>query len=204
MLNEIFKAYDVRGIYGKTLTEDVVYKVGRAFAFFVKSKSIVVGTDMRLSSPSLSKSFMKGANEQGTDVVFIGEVCTDAVYFASGFLKMPGVMFTASHNPKEYNGLKFCKSGAVPINQDTGLLKMKEIIEKGVFSKSKPKKAGKIIRKDVLKDYVRHVHGFVNTKKLSNLKLACDAGNGMAGKVVPMVYNGLNVKIVSLYFKLDG
>ena len=147
MLSEIFKAYDVRGIYKQNLTEDIAYKIGKAFVHFLKCKDVIVGTDMRVSSPKLSKAFMKGIVEQGANAIFIGEVCTDAVYFASGFLKMPAVMFTASHNPPQYNGMKFCKSGAIPINEDTGLKKIKSIIEKNEYNKIKIKKTGKIVKK---------------------------------------------------------
>ena len=201
MLSEIFKAYDVRGIYGKNLTEDVAYKIGRAFVYFLRCKDVIVGTDMRLSSPRLSKAFMEGVIEQGANVIFIGQVCTDAVYFASGFLKKPAVMFTASHNPPEYNGIKFSRDNAIPINEDTGLRKIKSIIEKNQYDK---KKLGKIIKKDILKDYVKHVKKFIDTKKLRKLKVAVDAGNGMAGKIIPLVYKNLPIKIIPLYFKLDG
>jgi len=204
MLSEIFKAYDVRGIYGQNLTEDVAYTIGRAFVYFLKCKDVVVGTDMRISSPKLSMAFMKGVAEQGANAIFIGQVCTDAVYFASGFLKKPAVMFTASHNPPQYNGLKFCKSGAVPINEDTGLKKIKSIIENNEYTKTKTKKHGKIIKKNILKAYVSHVKKFIDVKKLKKLKIAADAGNGMAGKIVPLVYKHLPMKIVPLYFKLDG
>jgi phosphomannomutase len=204
MLSEIFKAYDVRGIYGDNLTEDVVYKIGRAFVYFLRCKDVIIGTDMRLSSPKLSKAFMKGVAEQGANAIFIGQVCTDAVYFASGYLKMPAVMFTASHNPSKYNGLKFCKLNAIPINEDTGLKKIKSIIEKKQYRKIKIKKYGKIIKKDILKDYVKHVKKFIDVKKLKKLNIAVDAGNGMAGKIVPLVYRNLPIKIFPLYFKLDG
>src|SRR3989344_9521596 len=172
MLNEIFKAYDVRGIYNQNLTEDIVYRIGRAFVHFLKCKNVVVGIDMRLSSPKLSRAFMKGVAEQGANAIFIGEVCTDAVYFASGFLHKPAVMFTASHNPPQYNGIKFCRENAIPINEDTGLKKIKSIIEKNQYRKIKIKKKGKIIKKDILKNYVNHVKRFVDVKKLRNLKIA--------------------------------
>src|SRR3989338_1838143 len=154
MLNEIFKAYDVRGIYNKNLTEDIVYNIGRAFVCFLKCKNVVVGTDMRISSPKLSKAFMKGVAEQGANAIFIGQVCTDAVYFTSGFLHKPAVMFTASHNPPQYNGMKFCKENAIPINEDTGLKRIKSIIENNEYEKIQSKKIGKILQKDILKAYV--------------------------------------------------
>ncbi len=204
MLSEIFKAYDVRGIYGKNLSEDIAYKIGRAFVYFLNSKDMIVGTDMRISSPKLSKAFMKGVTEQGADAIFIGQVCTDAVYFASGFLNKPAVMFTASHNPRQYNGIKFCKADAIPINENTGLGAIRLIIEKNQYAKIRIKKHGKIVNKNILKDYFKHVKKFIDVKKLKKLKIAVDAGNGMAGKIVPLVYKSLPVKIVPLYFKLDG
>ncbi len=204
MLSEIFKAYDVRGFYGKNLNEEISYKIGRAFVYFLKCTDVIVGTDMRLSSPKLSRAFMKGITEQGANAVFIGEVCTDATYFASGFLNKPAVMFTASHNPPQYNGMKFCKANAIPINEDTGLRKIKEIIENRQYKRIKIKKSGKIVKKDVLKQYVRHVRKFINVEKLRKLNVAVDAGNGMAGKIIPLVYKNLPVKITPLYFRLDG
>jgi len=202
MLSEIFKTYDVRGTYGNDLTDDVAYKIGRAFVSFLKCKEVVVGYDMRVSSPKLSKAFMKGVNDQGADAIDIGQVSTDGLYFASGFLNKPGVMFTASHNPPQYNGLKFCRAMAVPINEDTGLQQIKSIIQKNKFKKSKDN--GRVIKKNILNDYVKHVLSFINNKKIKNLKIAVDAGNGMAGKIIPLVYNTLPVKVIPLYFELDG
>ena len=206
MLQEIFKAYDVRGIYNQSISEDICCKIGRAFVYFLKCKDVIVGTDMRISSPQLSKAFMKGVAEQGANAIFIGEICTDGVYFASGFLNKPAVMFTASHNPRDYNGIKFCRSSAVPINEDTGLKQIKSIIENDKYQifASKKQKFGKLIKKNILKEYVNHVKKFVDVKKIKKLKIAVDAGNGMAGKMIPLVYKNLAVEIVPLYFKLDG
>jgi len=203
MLNQIFKAYDVRGIYGGSFTEDTAYRIGKAFVSFLNCKVVVVGHDMRTSSPQLSKAFMKGVNESGADVIDIGMVSTDGLYFASGFLRKPAVMFTASHNPKEYNGMKFCKENAVPINLDTGLSKIKKIIEKNDYLKINERE-GKIIEKDILTEFAIHVKKFIDVSKLRKLKIAVDAGNGMAGKIIPLVYDGLPVEIVPLYFELDG
>jgi phosphomannomutase len=202
MLSAIFKAYDVRGVYGKDLTEEVAYKIGRAFVSFSKCKDVIVGYDMRVSSPKLSKAFMKGINDQGANAIDIGQVSTDGLYFASGFFKKAAVMFTASHNPRDYNGLKFCRANAVPINENTGLNKIKTIIEKNKF-KNKIKK-GKSIKKNILNDYVKHVLSFISKNQIKNLKIAVDAGNGMAGKIIPLIYKNLPVKIIPLYFKLDG
>jgi phosphomannomutase len=204
MISEIFKAYDVRGIYNKDFTEGIAYKIGRAFVSFLKCKEVVVGRDMRISSPSLSNAFMKGVIDEGADAIDIGQVSTDGLYFASGILKMPGVMFTASHNPKEWNGMKFCKASAVPMNEDTGLKKIRSIVENCEFKKCKIKKFGSIIKKDILNGYAIHVLSFIDKNKVKNLKIAVDAGNGMAGKIVPLVYNNLKTKIVPLFFKLDG
>ncbi|MBI2108396.1 phosphomannomutase/phosphoglucomutase [Candidatus Woesearchaeota archaeon] len=201
-LDKIFKAYDVRGIYGSELTEEIAEKIGNAFVSFLKCREIIVGYDMRISSPKLSKAFMKGAASAGADVIDIGQVCTDAVYFASGFLNKPSVMFTASHNPKEYNGIKFTRKSAIPINENTGLKSIRNAIEKNKFIQLK--KRGQINRKNILEDYAGHVKKFININKIKPLKIAVDAGNGMAGKIIPMVFKGLPVEIVPLYFELDG
>ena len=199
---EIFKAYDVRGIYKKDLTEDTAYKIGMAFVDFLDCKKLIVGYDMRLSSESLVKSFIEGANEQGADVVNIGLVSTDVVYFASGSLSLPAVMFTASHNPPEWNGVKFCRENATPINYNTGLKDIQLLIKKNRFRKIENK--GKVIEKDIIKGYVKHIHSFIDAKAIKKLKIAADAGNGMAGKMIPLVFKSLNVKIIPLYFDLDG
>ena len=204
MLSNIFKAYDVRGVYGKDLTEEVAYKIGRAFAYFLKCKDVVVGYDMRVSSPALSKAFMEGANDEGTDAIDIGMVSTDALYFASGLFKIPGVMFTASHNPKEYNGIKFCKADAVPINENTGLQQIKAIIEKEEYLKSGGKNKGIRLEKNVLSEYAKHALSFIDKNRIRSLKIAADAGNGMAGKMIPLIYKTLPVEIMQLYFELNG
>ena len=205
MLSEIFKAYDVRGIYGKSLTDEIAYRIGKAFVSFLKCKDVVVGYDMRTSSPKLAAYFMKGANEQGANAIDIGMVSTDVVYFASGSMKKAAVMFTASHNPGNYNGIKFCRKGAVPINYDTGLKNIMLITEKSAH-KNKPGyktnfigKYGKIIKKNILGEYAKHSRRFISSGKLRKLKIAADAGNGMAGKMIPLVYKSLNAEIVPLY-----
>ena len=226
-ISEIFKAYDVRGVYGKNLTDDIAYKIGRAFVSFLRCREVIVGYDMRVSSPKLAKAFMEGVNDQGADAIDIGMVSTDGLYFASGFLNKPGAMFTASHNPKEYNGIKFCREKAAPINEDTGLQKIRTIAERIQLGKNniekndimkiydfqdtknlrffrETKKTGKISEKNILNDYAKHVISFVHKDKIRKLKIAADAGNGMAGKMVPLVYDKLPIKIIPLYFKLDG
>ncbi len=203
MLSTIFKAYDVRGVYPQELDEKAAYLVGKAFVSFLTCKEVIVGRDMRLSSPALAVAFIEGVRDMGADAIDIGEVCTDATYFASGMLNKPAVMFTASHNPPHYNGIKFSKAGAVPVNQDTGLEAMRTIIEQGKF-KAVSKTKGKIIEKDVLTEYVRHVHSFIDMKTLKKMKIAVDAGNGMAGKIIPLVYQNLPMEVVPLFFELDG
>ena len=127
---EIFKAYDVRGIYGKDLTGKIAHNIGRAFVDFLNCKNVIVGYDMRVSSEKLVNEFINGVNEQGADVINIGLVSTDVVYFVSGKLNLPAVMFTASHNPPKWNGVKFCRESAIPINHDTGLKDIQLIIKK--------------------------------------------------------------------------
>lgn len=203
MLNTIFKAYDIRGTYPDQLNEDVAYSIGKAFVSFLQCEKLVLGHDMRTSAPSLTAAFVKGATEMGAQVVMIGQVCTDATYFASGKLNLPAAMFTASHNPPEYNGMKFSKAGAVPMNEDTGLQDMKSMVAENKFSpvNSTP---GKVEEVDVLPGFVEHVHSFINKDKLKKLKIAVDAGNGMGGKIVPLVYENLPIEIVPLFFELDG
>ncbi|MAH33032.1 phosphomannomutase/phosphoglucomutase [archaeon] len=202
MLSTIFKAYDVRGIYPTEINDETTYKIGKAFVSFLKCKEVIVGYDMRISSPKLSKAFINGVNDSGADAIDIGMVSTDALYFASGFLKRPGVMLTASHNPKEYNGIKFCKENAVPINEDTGLNEIKTIIEKNNYKSSDKK--GKITKKDIMEDYAKHTLEFIDLNKIKKLRIAVDSGNGMAGKIVPLAYKNLPIEIIPLYFELDG
>jgi phosphomannomutase len=200
-LEGIFKAYDIRGEYPDEIDDGVARAIGASFAGFVDSPSIVVGRDMRTSSPDLAAAFIEGATSQGIDVVDLGEVSTDALYFASGNLGLPGAMFTASHNPSEYNGLKLCKAGAAPIGESTGLLEIKKGAE-GELATSDDK--GSVSQKNVLADYAKHCLSFIDAASLAPLKIAIDAGNGMAGETVPLVFNGLPVQVVPLYFELDG
>lgn len=199
---EIFKAYDIRGVYKQEIDEEVVYKIGKAFVEFLGCKKLILGHDMRISAESLVKTFIKGANEQGSDVVNIGLVSTDTLYFASGKMDLPAVMFTASHNPPEYNGIKFCKEGASPLNFDNGIKFIKELVEKDEWKTSKVK--GNVEEIDIIPEFAEHVHSFIDINKLKTLKIACDAGNGMAGKLIPVIYEKTPIEIVPLYFELDG
>ncbi len=198
----IFKAYDIRGIYPQQLDEDVAYRIGRAFVTFLGETEIAVGRDMRLSSPVLSRAFIAGATDQGADVTDIGLCSTDMLYYASGALDRPGAMFTASHNPKEYNGLKLCRRKAGPISSDTGILEIRDLVLGGAFSAS-PRK-GAVEEMDMLPRYVDHVLGFIDVSALLPLKVVADAGNGMGGLILPALFEHLPCTLVPHCFELDG
>ncbi|MBU0732096.1 phosphomannomutase/phosphoglucomutase [Patescibacteria group bacterium] len=198
----IFKAYDIRGIYPDEINENTAYLLGRAFAVFADSDTILVGRDMRTSGKSLVNEFARGVVDQGKTIIKLGLISTDALYFAAGKLDAPGAMFTASHNPPEYNGIKFCKAGAEPVSDETGLNDIRDMVLKNDFPEAKNK--GKQEEKDILPDYVKHVLSFVEEKKLGNLKIVIDAGNGMAGKLAPMVFDKTPCEIIPMYFELDG
>ncbi len=198
----IFKAYDVRGIYPGELNEDVAYAVARAFCVFLGEEKLALGRDMRLSSPALSEAFIRGANDQGVDVVDIGLCSTDMIYFASGKLDLPGAMFTASHNPKDYNGLKLCKRQAAPISEDTGIREIKDLALEGNWPD--PEKRGGVETVDMLPSYVQHVLTFIDVAAVQPLSIVVDAGNGMAGKLIPAVFDHLPCRIVPMFFELDG
>ncbi|MFN2594259.1 MAG: phosphomannomutase/phosphoglucomutase, partial [Actinomycetota bacterium] len=199
-LAKIFKAYDIRGVYPEELDEEVATRVGSAFARWVDSDQIVVGRDMRASSPALARAFTEGATGAGTTVIDVGEVSTDALYFASGLLDLPGAMFTASHNPARYNGLKLCRRKAAPIGVESGLIEIRDLAAGSVGAGA----GSEATSRDVLPDYGEHCRGFVDADSLRSLKVAVDAGNGMAGKTVPIVFEPLPFEVVPLYFELDG
>ena len=199
----IFKAYDIRGIYPIQLNEETAYLVGKAIVEYLKPKNIAVGRDMRLSSPALFESLTKGILQAGADVIDIGLCSTDELYFAVGkFGYDAGVMITASHNPKEYNGFKICQKEAVPLSGDSGLKEIRQIIASGRFSTSKKK--GDLIQKDVIDDYLRHILSFVDIKKIKPFKIVVDAGNGMAGLLVPKLFEKLPGQLIPMFFELDG
>ncbi len=208
MLEKIIKAYDIRGLVKNEVTPDFSFALGVAFAKFLEYErepaTIVVGEDMRESSPVLADAFTDGATSQGMDVIRIGLASTDMLYFASGKLNLPGIMFTASHNPAKYNGMKLCKSGARPIGQDTGLLKIRELIEKGVPISNRP--VGSSRKENLLKDYANYLFAQFpkNTFKKRKLKVVIDAGNGMAGFTAPAVMAKLDIDLIPMYFELDG
>ena len=200
-LDEIFKAYDIRGVYPGELDEATARRIGTAFVRFAASDRVVLGRDMRVSSPSLAAAFAEGATAAGATVVDVGEVSTDALYFASGQLDLPGAMFTASHNPGRYNGIKLCREKAAPVGEESGLVDIKQLATKdeGVTGS-----AGSVEKRDVLPDYARHCKSLIDETHLRPLKVAIDAGNGMAGKTVPMVFDDLPFEVVPLFFELDG
>ena len=202
----IFKAYDIRGLVGTELTPDFSFATGAAFARFIIQErepgTIVIGEDMRPSSPQLADAFSAGVTSLGLDVIRIGLASTDMLYFAAGKLNMPGAMFTASHNPAEYNGIKLCLSGARPIGKESGLLAIENFVRSG--SPISFGNIGKESERNLLADYVKHLHTLVDVSGIRKLKVVIDAGNGMAGYTAPAIFEGLNVEVIPMYFELDG
>ncbi|MFW6693381.1 phosphomannomutase/phosphoglucomutase [Streptomyces sp. MAR4 CNX-425] len=205
-LSTIVKAYDVRGVFPEQLDEPLVELFGAAFTETTGAGRIVVGHDMRPSSPALAAAFARGAGARGADAVLIGLCSTDQLYFASGHLGLPGAMFTASHNPARYNGIKMCRAGAAPVGQDTGLAEIRAKVERWrAEGPPAPVAApGTVTETDLLADYAAHLRSLVDLRSVRPLKVVVDAGNGMAGHTVPSVFDGLPVDVVPLYFELDG
>ncbi|MFC6094947.1 phosphomannomutase/phosphoglucomutase [Saccharothrix lopnurensis] len=202
-LSGIVKAYDIRGVVGEQLDEGVVRDFGAAFARLVDGPAVVIGHDMRESSPGLAAAFAEGVNAQGVDVVSIGLASTDMLYFASGKLDLPGAMFTASHNPAKYNGIKLCRAGAAPVGQDTGLAQIRQDAEQGVPD-ARDMAKGTVSRRDMLSEYADYLRELVDLRGSRPLKVVVDAGNGMGGHTVPEVFQGLPIEVVPMYFELDG
>jgi phosphomannomutase len=199
----IFKAYDVRGVYGQDLNEEIVYRIGRAAAIYLHVPEIVVSRDMRVSSPQLAAALIHGITDQGVNVADCGLTTTDELYFIVGNYNYPaGIMITASHNPKQYNGMKFCRAGAAPISLDTGLADIRDLAIQGNFPE--PQNKGQVTHCDATDDYVRHALSYIDTSKIRPLKVVVDAGNGMAGMIMPRVFQHLTAQLVPLYFELDG
>lgn len=208
----IFKSYDVRGVYPSELNDDVAYAIGRCFVGLLSERqapagpraSVAVGRDMRPSGKNLFEAFARGAAEAGADVVDIGMVSTDALYFAVGkYAYDGGIMITASHNPAEYNGMKFTRARAEAISLDTGLATIRERLLSGALPPPAPA-AGTISQRDVLDAFAAHCLSFVDVAKIRPFKVAIDAGNGMAGETVPHVFKSLPCEVVPLFFELDG
>jgi phosphomannomutase len=210
-LTAFVKAYDVRGLVGSQLTPAVARAIGYAFARFLSpdASSVVIAYDMRESSPELSAAFADGVTTGGLDVVLAGLGSTDMLYFAAGHLNMPGAMFTASHNPAAYNGIKMCLAGAVPISLDTGLALVRDeaqdIVDAGwdaaVLAADR---VGTVTERDLLAEYAQYLHSLVDLRSIRPLHVVVDAGNGMAGYTVPAVFKGLPLRVDDMYFELDG
>ncbi|BBY79669.1 phosphomannomutase/phosphoglucomutase [Mycolicibacterium pulveris] len=204
-VQRVIKAYDVRGLVGEELDDGFVADVGGAFARLVRdgASRVVIGHDMRASSPSLAAAFADGVMAQGLDVVRIGLASTDQLYFASGLLDCPGAMFTASHNPAAYNGIKLCRAGAKPVGRDTGLSTISDEVIAGVPGYDGAR--GTSSDRDVLDEYGEFLRSLVNLSDLRPLKVAVDAGNGMAGHTTPAVLGPIPaIRVEPLYFELDG
>ncbi len=206
LVNSVIKAYDVRGVVGEQITAEFVGAVGAAFARLVRAEGesrVVIGHDMRASSPELARAFADGVTAQGLDVVHIGLASTDQLYFASGHLNCAGAMFTASHNPARYNGIKLCRAGAKPVGQDTGLAAVAGEVVAGVPGYDGA--PGTVSEQDVLGGYAEFLHGLVDLAQIRPLRVAVDAGNGMGGYTVPAVLGTVpGLTVLPLYFELDG
>ena len=202
----IFKAYDIRGLVDSELTPDFAFQTGMAFARFLEQErepaTVVIGEDMRPSSPLLAEAFAAGVISHGMDVIRIGLASTDLLYFAAGKLNCPGAMFTASHNPAEYNGIKLCMSGARPVGKESGLLAIEQMVMNGMPLTQRP--VGKEHQRSLLSDYAEYLLSLVDLHAKRHLKIVIDAGNGMAGYTVPAVFENLDVEVIPLYFDLDG
>ena len=200
---EIFKAYDIRGTYPDQLDEKTAYLIGGGFVHFLGAKKVAVGRDVRLSGEKLQQALIRGITDAGADVDILGVITTDALYFAVGkFGYDGGIMITASHNPAEYNGFKMCKSSAVPLSADSGLPEIKKIVKSGSFKISE--EPGTIREMDIIEDYITHCLSFINVKNLLPFRIAVDAGNGVAGLVLPKIFEKLPFEVKELYFEPDG
>ena len=204
-VGDLFKAYDVRGVIPTELNPDIAYRIGHAVVAFLKVTEVVVGRDMRISGPALSGALIDGIRDQGANVVDIGLVSTDALYFAVGKLGFgAGVMITASHNPANYNGFKICREEARALSMETGIADIRDLVVSGAFPAVEPGTRGDLTQRDILDSYVEHALAMIDPARIKPLKIAVDAGNGMAGELIPRVARSLPCEIVPLYFELDG
>ena len=203
---DIFKAYDIRGLVDSELSPDFAFAVGLAFARFLEIErepsTVIIGEDMRPSSPELAEAFSAGVTSNGTNVIRIGLASTDLLYFAAGSKNLPGAMFTASHNPAAYNGIKLCFSGARPIGKETGLQTIEKFVRQGMPVAMRP--VGVETTENLLQAYADYLHKLVSFKGNRRLKIVIDAGNGMAGFTAPAIFERLGAEIIPLYFELDG
>ncbi len=201
-LDRIFKAYDVRGVVPDDLDAELARRIGAAFADWTGAPAILLGRDCRLSSPELAAAIAEGATSRGADVVDLGLASTDLLYYAAGSQDLPGIMLTASHNPKQYNGLKFCLAGAKPVGEETGLRDIRAIVEAG--PRPAVAAAGRVESRDLLGAYVEHVLSFVDVSAMRPLTVVADTANGMGGLVVPAVMARLPLTLHHLFPELDG
>src|SRR3954470_17256174 len=200
-VESVFKAYDIRGTVPDQLDAALCRNIGAAFARFAGAPRILIARDMRPSGVELSHAFADGARAQGVDVVDLGMASTDLIYYAAGRLDAPGAMFTASHNPAQYNGIKLCLAGAKPVGEDTGLRDIKKMAEAALPPAGSE---GKLLDDDLLEDFAAHVRSFVDVSALRPLKVVADTANGMGGLVVPIVFTGLPFDLEVMYGELDG
>ena len=200
-LSPIFKAYDVRGLVPDQLDPERAERIGVGFAEFAGAPTIAVGRDCRVSSPDLAEALIEGITGRGVDVIDLGEISTDMLYFASGAYDLPGVVVTASHNPPEWNGMKFCLSGAAPVGRETGLTDIERIASDVPDDR---RSAGAVEQRDVRSAYVDHVFGIVDAAAFRPLRVAADGGNGMAGVVLSQVFDRIPAELLGLYLEPDG
>jgi len=199
----IFKAYDIRGIYPEEINEETVYRIAQAYVEFVKPKEVVLGKDVRLSSPSLWQAAAQGINDAGVDVIDIGTISTDMLYFSVAKYGFDGgITISASHNPVQYNGMKLVREKAIPISSDTGLKDILEIVLKS--KKTTAKKKGQIIAKDIMEDYIIHVRSFIDVDKVKPLKIVANANFGLAGEVAKKLTSDMPLDIIGINFTPDG
>lgn len=205
-LDDIFKAYDIRGVVPDQLDAGIARAVGAAFARFTGAAKILVGRDMRPSGVELTAAFAEGATSQGVDVVDLGLISTDLAYYAAGSLDAPAAIFTASHNPAKYNGIKLCLAGAKPVGQDTGLADIKEMVQEFQNGGGVPDgdTKGAVTEQNLLDEYAAHVRSFVDVDSLRPLKVVADTANGMGGLVAPAVFEGLPYDLEIMFGELDG
>ena len=216
----VFKSYDIRGIYPTQLDDRTAELIGRGFVEYLKADTVAVGRDMRVSSQPLFEAFARGIAGQGADVIDLGLTSTDQLYFAVGKFGYPaGAMITASHNPKEYNGFKLCREAAIPLSSETGVFAIRDLVARYVGEEGRPgaqplraagaspaatSPGGRVMKRDVLPEFIEHCLSFIDPKAIKPLKIVVDAGNGMAGMIVAALFKRLPIAMIPLYFELDG
>src|SRR3989344_1909182 len=199
----IFRGSDIRGVFGKSLNDNKVQDIIYSFIHFLKCKKVIIGRDTRISSPHLRDLIVKTITESGVDIIDLGVADTPQLYFATHFFKLPAVMITASHNPKEYNGLILISKKTIIIDENNGLNKIKSLSERHI-KLALFRNKGRVFKKDITKEYVRHILSFVNTSKINNIKIVADMSNGSGSFIFKKVFSKLNTKFIPIYFQPDG